>query len=94
MKNFKTFDSFSPDLKDVEKVTHYLKSKFKIMESTILGDIVKYIVISDKVIYLTGSLLNKKRSVNKIFLEVKDDLDFSESSIRKAIKDFIDDQNK
>lgn len=89
MKNLITFESFSPDLEEVNKVKSYLKSKFKILEGDVLGDKVKYIVVSDKIIYLSGKLLNKKRAVNKIFLEVNDDLKYKESSIRKGIKDFI-----
>jgi hypothetical protein len=40
--------------------------------------------------FTSGTFTNKKTAINKIFIEVKDELsEYSDASIRKAIRDFI-----
>jgi hypothetical protein len=86
----KLFDNFEPNKDDVFEILFFLEEKFKIKSMDILGKETKYVVVDYKPIYISGTFSNKKLAINKIFLEVKDELkEYSESSIRKAIRDFI-----
>lgn len=94
----KTFEKFSleenskyyPVMDEYYKVMDYLKSNYEIFDTEILGKKSKYVIINDKVIYISGPLKSKSRAVDKIYLDVVDELNnYSEASIRKAIKDFL-----
>jgi hypothetical protein len=86
----KKFENFEPDSKEVIDITSFLEKRYKVENTNILGKETKYISIDYKPIYLSGNFSNKKRALNKIFLDVKDELsEYSDASIRKAIRDFI-----
>jgi hypothetical protein len=93
-----TFDDFStlqenkyePIDSEYYSVMDYLKSRYEVKDGEVLDKKCKYIVVDEKVIYLSGPLKSKKRAVNKVFNDVVGNLsDYSEPSIRKAIKDFL-----
>lgn len=92
-----TFEKFSikenkylPIKSEYYSVMDYLKSKYEIKEDEVLDKKSKYIIVDEKVIYLSGPLKSNKRAVNKVYNDVVGDLsDYSEPSIRKAIKDFL-----
>ena len=92
-----------PDNEQVKKWTQIINNTYKVKESEILGKKVKYILIDsdDKPIYLTPGApgFNKGRVVDILsrdlmefeFGELKGEaIDISESSLRKALKDWID----
>lgn len=92
-----TFESFSPTEKEVKEVFDIIESKYKVKEDVIefekgSPEKVKYVSIRDKVHYLTGRLVNKARLRKAMSIDLKDSLDkdFSDGSINRAIKDFID----
>lgn len=91
VKNWKEFnESFEPIESEVSKIEDILSNIYDIKWYDILGKKTKGIYIDDKVYYISGSFSGKKRAANKIYLEVMDDLkEYKESSIRKAIKNFL-----
>ena len=93
-----TFESFAPKEDEVEKVLDIIKSKYEVKEDRIeIGKqySVKYITIDEKSIYITGPLANKSYLRSKLFNDLVDEVElYSEASINKAIKIFIDQQSK
>jgi hypothetical protein len=91
IKNWKSFnESFEPIESEVIEIENILSNLYDIKWYDILGKKTKGIYIDDKVYYISSSFTAKKRIVNKIYLEVMDDLkEYKESSIRKAIKNFL-----
>jgi len=93
-----TFESFAPKEDEVEKVLDIIKSKYEVKEDRIeIGKqySVKYITIDEKSIYMTGPLANKSYLRSKLFNDLVDEVElYSEASINKAIKIFIDQQSK
>jgi hypothetical protein len=87
MNHIKEFNQFQPEKSDVEKWEKIIKDSYPIHK--IKDD--KYISVSDKTYFLTGSLLNKGRLTDKIFLDILYDYpNAHKPSLRKAIKNFID----
>ena len=86
MRYIKTFETYTPDSKDVEKILKFIKNKYSIETTNIADMEMKYIIIGGKMYFLNS----KKYLKNKLFLEIKDDLkEYSDASIKRAIKDFI-----
>ena len=95
MKWIKLFENFEPIDSEVAKILSFIENRFKIKQEIILDKPTKYILVDDKVLYISGIFGNKKRAVNKIFWEISDELEeFQEGSIRKAIKEFINKNNE
>ena len=98
MRHLRTFESFEPKEDEVEKVLDIIKSKYEVKEDQIeIGKphAVKYITIDEKTVYLTGPLANKSYLRSKIFNDLAEEVElYSEASINKAIKIFIDQQSK
>lgn len=96
MKYIKTFneslEKSIPVEKDIPEVVDYLKNRYEIFTHDMKEfGISKYIIVDDKNTYLTGSLSNKTRAVNKIYNAVSSELSkYGEGTIRKGIKKFID----
>jgi hypothetical protein len=92
MRKLKTFESFEPVSSEVYKVEDFLKGSYSINYYNLLGKWVRGILVDEKLYYLEGNFSSKKRLVNKLYLEVSEELlnlGYSESSIRKAIKNFL-----
>lgn len=91
IKNWKSFnESFEPIESEVIEIENILSNLYDIKWYDILGKKTKGIYIDYRVYYISSSFTAKKRIVNKIYLEVMDDLkEYKESSIRKAIKNFL-----
>lgn len=90
MKKLKTFENFEPIDSEVSKIENILSSLYKVKLYDVLGKKVKGVVIDDKINYLDGVFSSKKAAVNRMYWEVVDELDvYKESSIRKAIKNFL-----
>lgn len=91
VKNWKEFnESFEPIESEVTEIENILSNLYEIKWYDILGKKTKGIYINGKVYYISSGFTAKKRIVNKIYLEVVDDLkEYKESSIRKAIKNFL-----
>lgn len=90
-------ESFLPDKDEVDNILVYLNHKYKIKKNKMnFGDDIldlKYIIIDDKPYYLNKSFLTSKGYlINKMFYDLITKLKdkFRISSIRKAIKIFID----
>lgn len=95
MNRIKTFENFEPTPDDVEKTLEIIKSKYAVKQDKInLGEgqqTVRYIVIEDKNIYITGPLANKGYLRSKIFNDISDEVGlYSKPSVNLAIKQFID----
>jgi hypothetical protein len=94
MRNLKTFENFEPIDSEVSEIEKWLSDRYQINWYNILDKKVKGIFVDDKIYYISGGFSSKKYLVGKIYLEVVDELsewgrDYSESSIRKAIKNFL-----
>jgi len=83
--------SYEPRDKEVEELIEIIDKKYKVK----VDGKISYVVIDDKVHYLSGYLFNKGRVVNKIFLDIQYYFDeigkkLHEPSLRKAIKKWVD----
>lgn len=91
MRILKQFENFIPNPNEVERVKSFLSIAYPVKSTKILDKESKYIVVDDKLVYISGPLGVKSKMVNRLFLDVSDHFpNYSESSIRKAIKDFFD----
>ena len=93
----KTFEGFNiskedyqPSRNEVMEILDFLRNRYKISETDIIGKKHYYVIVDDKAVYISGPLSSKKRAVDKIYFEISDELsNYSEASIRRAIKDFL-----
>jgi hypothetical protein len=86
MKIIREFDKFEPESSEVKRCEEIIKDNYPIH----IWKEDKYISISDKTYFLTGSLLNKGRLTDKIFFDMKDDYpETHDPSLKKAIRNWI-----
>jgi hypothetical protein len=83
--------SYEPRDKEVEELVEVIDKRYKVKVDRKMS----YVMIDDKVHYLSGFLFNKGRIVNKMFLDIKYYFEeigkkLNEPSLRKAIKTWID----
>lgn len=82
------------NIKPIEsKVNEYkkiIKDRYKINKKNYQGRKMAYAVVDEKIIYLDGPFSSKSRLINKINLDMKDIKNLHEPSLRRAIKDWID----
>ena len=91
MKLIKEFSDFEPDNNEIKVVKNFLSIAYPVRSQSVMDKNQKYILVDDKVIYLTGPFLTKNRSSEKLYHDVRPHFEkFKESSIRRAIKDFFD----
>lgn len=83
-----------PVVDDVNKIKEILDETYQIKTGKILDEDVNYITVSDSTIYLTGPHFNKGVATEKIYNNLKLTNSFPESSIRRAIKEWIDSHSK
>ena len=83
------YNEYEPK-KDLVKEYYYLvNDRYQIYEY----DGNKYISIDDKTFFITGWLYNKGLVTNKIFYDIESEItDLHEPSLRKAIKEWLDDK--
>jgi hypothetical protein len=90
MRNLKTFENFEPIDSEVSEIMDILANLYEVKLYDVLGKKVKGVMIDDKINYIDGTFSSKKVAVNRMYLEVIDSLSgYKESSIRKAIKNFL-----
>lgn len=70
----------------IDAIKVFLKNKYPIHSVNIIGHDEKYVVVNEKICYINRS---KKRTKYRILLDVKDELNYTEATILKAIKQFI-----
>jgi hypothetical protein len=91
MKNFSEFiyENYLPETESVGRWVEKITKDFPVKEENILDKNVKYVMVDDKICYITGPFANKSRLINKIVLHYEYYLEESNihiPSIRKAIK--------
>jgi hypothetical protein len=89
MRYLKEFNEYQPDSQEISKWIEYIKNNYKVEKSK--GE--RFIIIDDKPYYLTGFLFDKGQLTNKLYLDIlsnNNDSDIHVSSLRKAIKDWVD----
>lgn len=90
MRNIKTFENFEPIDSEVSEIMDILANLYEVKLYDVLGKKVKGVVIDDKINYIDSGFTSKKTAVNRIYWEVIDRLgEYKDSSIRKAIKNFL-----
>ena len=78
--------------KEVEQVLKFLRKKYKIYTFKLDDKEVKSIVVNDKNLIIAGPMKAKGWATNRIYWDIKDELKQPEGAIRRAIKNFIDEQ--
>ena len=99
MRMLKHFESIVPNQKEVQQLINFLSVVYPVKTTTVLGKEAKFVILDDKPYYITAgkfqSMVNKSRFVDALSFELKDHFPlFSESSIRKAVKDFFEFHSK
>ena len=90
MKNLKTFENFEPIDSEVSEIMDVLSNLYEVKLYDVLGKKVKGVMIDDKINYIDSGFTSKKATVNRMYWEVVDRLgEYKDSSIRKAIKNFL-----
>jgi hypothetical protein len=92
MTHLKEYSEFRPDRVEVDKWRRKVEDQYEVKEFN--GE--RMVLVDDKINFLTGPFANKKRVVNRIFNELSYDLSHERlhvPSLRKAIKDWVDDQS-
>ena len=92
------FENYEPIVDDVKKILSIIEKKYKVTTNKInIGEEkeMNYISVNDKSIPLSKPFLRKSYAINKIYFDVKDKLkEYSESSVRRAIREFINKNSK
>ena len=84
MKFLENYSEWYPNEEEVKKCEEYLDENYKRFTDTELG---KMILVDDKSYFLN----NKSELTDRIYYDViNKDTNFSKSSLRKAIKNWID----
>ena len=87
MLYLQAFESYLPESDHVEKILKYIKKEYSIETTKILDKETKYVMVNGKMVFINN---NKSNLKNKLYIDIKDNFkDYSESSIKKAIKEFI-----
>ena len=92
MRFIKDYSDYEPNNKLVDEYYQLLKNKYEVISDKSTPH--KMVLIDDRLYYLSGPYGYKSKLVNKIFFELTDDQSFHEPSLRKAIKNWIDDNSK
>lgn len=98
LENFNSYDApegKEPITDTVNKWKEFLKERYPISDYRNM----KTIQIEDRLKFLSGNFLTKKRLTDQIFYDIKTDQEMQESeihepSLRKAIKEWIDSHSK
>jgi hypothetical protein len=84
MKFLENYSEWYPNVEEVKKCEEYLDENYKRFTNTEFG---KMILVDDKSYFLN----NKSELTDRIYYDViNKDTNFSKSSLRKAIKNWID----
>jgi hypothetical protein len=84
MKFLENYSEWYPNEEEVKKCEEYLDENYKRFTNTEFG---KMILVDDKSYFLN----NKSELTDRIYYDViNKDINFSKSSLRKAIKNWID----
>ena len=91
----KFIDDYSDFLPQQDLVDHYrdsINKNYQVIDDKSSG--YKMVLIDDRLYYLSGPYGYKNKLVNKMFFDMTYDKDFHDPSLRKAIKDWVDDNSK
>ena len=103
MRYLENFSNFEPRSEDLDKWINYIKQNYQIDSRDILDKKVKFVMIDDKPKDITGSFAKKGEIVDLIFNEISylkkngqlEQLpEVHEPTVRRAIKDWIEESRK
>jgi hypothetical protein len=103
MRYLENFSNFEPRSEDLDKWINYIKQNYQIDSRDILDKKVKFVMIDDKPKDITGSFAKKGEIVDLIFNEISylkkngqlEQLpEIHEPTVRRAIKDWIEESRK
>lgn len=87
----KEYSDFTPNQNLVQDYRKIIDEKYKVIIDKTSG--YKIVLIDDRLYYLSGPYGYKNKLVNKMFFDMTYDKDFHEPSLRKSIKDWIDENS-
>jgi hypothetical protein len=88
----KEYSDFLPEEKLTQEYRILIDKNYQVIDDKSSG--YKIVLIDDRLYYLSGPYGYKNKLVNKIFFDMNYDREYHEPSLRKAIKDWIDDNSK
>jgi len=103
MRYLEKFSNFEPRSEDLDKWINYIKQNYQVDSRDILDKKVKFVMIDDKPKDITGSFAKKGEIVDLIFNEISylkkngqlEQLpEIHEPTVRRAIKDWIEESRK
>jgi hypothetical protein len=85
------FDQYEPDPNETNFWQNYVRDNYPVK----MQDGMKFIIIDEKPVYITGYLANKGRAIQKIFNDINYNHqgDIHEPSLRRGIKFWYDEQD-
>ena len=86
------FEEYKPKISKVSEYRKLINRSFSSQLDTYSGQ--KIVIVDDKVNYLTGPFTNKSRLLARMFWDIEQPADIHEPSMRRAIKDWIEDNSK
>ena len=92
MKFIEEYSEYEPQDKLVDEYRTIIDDKYKVIKDSSTPH--RMVLVDDRLYYLSGPYGYKSKLVNKMFFDLTYDTSFHEPSLRKAIKNWIDDNSK
>ena len=92
MKFLNEYADFEPRQDLVEKYREEIEQNYKVITDN--NTEYKLVLIDDRIYYLSGPYGSKSNVVNRIFFDMSYGNDIHKPSLRKAIKDWFNDNSK
>lgn len=92
MNLIKEYSEFSPKQELVDQYRKLLDDKYEVIYDKNSG--YKMVLVDERLYYLGGPYVSKGRLSARMYFDLTYDEKFHEPSMRRAIKDWIDDNSK
>jgi len=92
MRLITEYSEFLPKDDLVDKYYKQIGDKYEVITDNISG--YKLVLIDERIYYLNGPYGFKSKIINRIFFDMSYDSDIHQPSLRRAIKDWVDNNSK